>query len=101
MTEEQKKQLQIDFTKAVHGYRELIIKNYNSRMGDEEDKRPWENKIIDLFKASPAELRTTFLLLTLKVIGRPARNSDADYGLRISSQLQVLAYELSDKLEGI
>ncbi|MFA6973191.1 MAG: hypothetical protein WC238_00430 [Parcubacteria group bacterium] len=100
--QEQKKQLAIDFTKAVREYRGIVLNNFSSKMGDEEDRTPFESKIVDVFKASPPELRTEFLLLLLKVVGRPSSGRyDNDATSRLDSWLQKLAYDRFDELERI
>ncbi|HBI50599.1 MAG TPA: hypothetical protein DDY21_01985 [Candidatus Moranbacteria bacterium] len=100
--QQQKKQLMIDFTKAVREYRGIILNNFSSRMSDEEDRTPIEGKIVEVFKASPSELRTEFLLLVLKVVGRPSSGCyDNNATSRLDNWLQKLAYERFDELERI
>ena len=92
------KQLKIDFERVVTDYRNLIVGNYYSRMGDGDDTKPQEKKMVELFKESPKELREGLLLLVLKVVGRP---DDSNADSRLDAYLQTEAFERLDELEKV
>lgn len=90
------------FTKTVNVYRNMVVSNFDSRMGDEDDKRPLEKQVVEEFKTCPNELKADFLFLTLKVIAAPCVfRGDGDSSTRLSAWLQSLAFERLAEMEAL
>ncbi|NTW22373.1 hypothetical protein HGA34_02385 [Candidatus Falkowbacteria bacterium] len=94
------------FTETLKSYRGMVCQNYNSRMGDEDDKRPLERQIIEEFESSPEELKGDFMFLLLKIVaapitGRATDRSDGESMTRLSVWLQNLAFERLAEMEAI
>jgi hypothetical protein len=94
------------FTETLKSYRSMVCQNFNSRMGDEDDKRPLERQIIDEFATCPEELKGDFMFLLLKIVAAPitgfaADRADGESMTRLSAWLQNLAFERLAEMEAI
>jgi len=88
------------FVKTVTDYRNMVIDNFHSRMGDEDNREPLEKQIVKEFKEAPETLRTVFQLSLLKVVAAPCVfRDDGDSSTRLSAWLQRLAFERLAEIE--
>jgi hypothetical protein len=96
----QNEALVIQFAKTVSDFRKMVVSNFRSRMGDEDDTKTLEAKIMEEFNAAPEHLRTVLQFTLLKVVAAPySFHGDSDSGTRLSAWLQKLAFELLKQTE--
>jgi len=97
MKKENDQEIIRQFKKTLEKYRALVFENFNSRMGDEEDKRPLEKKLVEQFVACPQKGKNNLMFLTLKIIAKPYAMSE-NYN-RLNVWFQDLAFKRLAEME--
>jgi hypothetical protein len=94
------------FGKAVQCYRDAIIAGFYSSRDKEDDGEKSKEKIIRLFKESPAATRDTLLVIIYETLtkrcqpynNRSSLNDPNESASHLTNWLRDLACELADKL---